>query len=100
MELPSTGPPLGLFAETTFASSPLITLEPGDVVLLATDGIAETVASDNRQFEAAGVLASLRARLDRPASEIVAGLCQDARAFAGDHRQIDDMAAIVIKFDP
>ncbi len=99
MELPSAGPPLGLFPETVFTPSSSITLESGDVVLLATDGFEETATLGDRQFGPEGVVASLRARRDRPAAEILAGLYEDARAFAGDQGQTDDMAAIVIKFD-
>lgn len=99
MELPSSGPPLGLFSETVFAPSFSITLESGDIVLLATDGFEETAALGDRQFGPEGVVASLKARRDRSAAEILAGLYEDARAFASGQRQTDDMAAVVIKFD-
>jgi len=48
--LPRTGVPLGIRPDTTYTSSQEIQLVPGDLVLLSTDGIEETMAPDSTIF--------------------------------------------------
>ena len=47
--LPAQGPPLGLFPGQTYGSGSL-TLEPGDLLLLYTDGITEAANPDDDEF--------------------------------------------------
>jgi serine phosphatase RsbU (regulator of sigma subunit) len=57
-----TGPPLGLFDESAFASSPEIPLAAGDLVLLLTDGAAEAQDPSGAFFETERVPKSWRRR--------------------------------------
>ncbi|MBI3875404.1 MAG: SpoIIE family protein phosphatase, partial [Verrucomicrobia bacterium] len=50
LQLKRTGPPLGLKADTNYQSSPAITLAPGEIVLLLTDGIEEALSPANEFF--------------------------------------------------
>jgi phosphoserine phosphatase RsbU/P len=96
-ELRATGLPLGPFAATTEITSERLVIDPGDVLMLATDGVSESEASDGSFFEVARALDVMRSCLDRRASEIVATLYSAARAFAGGVPQNDDITIIVCK---
>ena len=64
------GPPLGLFDDVDYAQATL-TLRPGDILVLYTDGITEAMDSRNRQFGLDQLNASwLDATLARPRCEM------------------------------
>jgi sigma-B regulation protein RsbU (phosphoserine phosphatase) len=94
-ELLSTGPPLGLIAGAAFESVSIAGLEQGDIVVLFTDGIVESV-DDEGYYGAEGALDTLRRHRHEPALEIVQHLCEAARAFARGP-QTDDMTVVVCK---
>ncbi len=94
--LPSTGLPLGLDPTATFPDGVALTLEPGDLVLLLTDGIFEAFAPGGPPFGMERTLRSVRAHRGAPSGEIVAALFDEVRAFSRD-LQSDDMTAVVIQ---
>jgi PAS domain S-box-containing protein len=94
----SSGPPLGLFADVEFAST-VLPLEPHQLLLLLTDGVAETTAPDEAEFGSERVLDYVRAHRQDSASQIVVGICQAARLFARGERQADDLTSVVVKVD-
>ncbi len=99
-ELRSTGMPLGVMAEAEFESSPPVALEPGDAVLLLTDGVVEAHDAAENLFGADRALDAVRAHLDRPAREAIARLFQAVSEFCGERAQLDDMTAVLIKVAP
>jgi sigma-B regulation protein RsbU (phosphoserine phosphatase) len=94
---PRTGVPLGIQPDTTYAGSPEITLTSGDLILLTTDGIEETMAADNSLFGIERILDVLRANRSKPSAEIIRALYKAARDFSSNAPQTDDITAIVIK---
>ena len=99
-ELPSTGYPLGIVADATYASSPEMILEPGDLLILMSDGILE--ASDPRKsmFGTDRALDIVRAFRDESALQIVDNLYYGVRAFSQEAPQVDDITAVVLKIGP
>jgi len=95
--LPSNCVPLGVLTSGTFSSTTPIVLEPGDFVLLLTDGIVEARAPDGTIFGTQRPLDLVRAYRRLPAREIVQNLYYAVRAFAHDQPQLDDITATVIK---
>jgi phosphoserine phosphatase RsbU/P len=95
--LPRTGVPLGLRPDTQYRSSGEIFLSTGDLILLVTDGIEESISSDNTIFGMERVLEVVRAHQDKPASQIVSALYQAVRQFSKNSPQMDDVTAIVLK---
>lgn len=89
--------PLGIVPDLVVQASPQITLEPGDLVLLPTDGIVETENPAGAQFGAARTLELARAERHRAAAEIVQALYQAARDFADGAEQTDDISAVAVK---
>jgi serine phosphatase RsbU (regulator of sigma subunit) len=98
--LRATGMPLAVLPEGDFTASPPQPLEPGDCLLLLTDGIVEAHGTDGALFGTERVLDVVRAHRGRPAREIVDALYAAVRAFCGERAQLDDMTAIVIKAEP
>jgi phosphoserine phosphatase RsbU/P len=97
--LDSTGPPLGLFAESAFLSRETIHLLPGEMLALTTDGIPEATSRDGDQFGSQRVLDYVRAHASEPAAQIANGVYQAARSHAEQDPQDDDITALVIKME-
>ena len=90
------GLPLGLDPLATFPDGTALTLEPGDLVLLLTDGILEAFSPDGPLFGMERALRSVHAHRGATSGEIVAALFDEVRAFSQD-LQMDDMTAVVIQ---
>jgi PAS domain S-box-containing protein len=95
--LPRTGVPLGIQPDTVYAESAEIPLASGDIVLLLTDGIEESMSPDNSLFGIDRGLEVVRANRKKSAREIVTALYQSVRQFSKDTPQLDDVTAIVVK---
>jgi serine phosphatase RsbU (regulator of sigma subunit) len=96
-ELHSTDIPLGIRPDGEFRAEPIMTLEPGETVVLFTDGIVEACDSDDRFFGAEGVLRVVKENRHLAARDIVNALFGAVHGMCGPATQIDDMTAIVIK---
>jgi PAS domain S-box-containing protein len=94
--LPSTGLPLGVVAHGTFGNSPEVRLEPGDILLLLSDGIVEGRPGGSSLFGTKRTLEAIQAHHHESAGEILAALLHQVRHWAGG-APADDMTAIVIK---
>ncbi|MFV1966626.1 MAG: SpoIIE family protein phosphatase [Pirellulaceae bacterium] len=97
--LDSTDIALGVLEEHHFSCAPAITLEPGNLILLPTDGIEEARSPESELFGARRTLDVLRANRQKPASEIVHALYEAARDFTRGGAQHDDITAVVIKIE-
>ena len=98
--LPSTGPPLGLGLDCSFPAAPAVTLEPGEVVLLLTDGVADALSVGGVAFGAERAVDTVRANRGKTAQEIVEALYRALGAFCQGKAQFDDITAIIIKVGP
>jgi sigma-B regulation protein RsbU (phosphoserine phosphatase) len=97
LSLDSTGPPLGLFANSEFLLPEPIDMRPGAMLLLVTDGISEATARDGNQFGSERVLDYVRGQRNEPASRIASGVYQAARNYVEHDPQDDDITALVVK---
>jgi serine phosphatase RsbU (regulator of sigma subunit) len=96
----STGLPLGIMADADFAPEPAIRLEPGEVLLLVTDGVVEARDPAGELFGGERTLDVVRANREKSAQEIVQTLYREVRRFSQDRPQQDDISALVIKVGP
>jgi serine phosphatase RsbU (regulator of sigma subunit) len=99
-ELASTGLPLGIVSEADFPEAPSVVLEPGDLVLLLTDGIVEASDPLKTQFGTDRALEVARAHRHRPAREIVEAISGAVREFIRRDELPDDITGLVIKVGP
>jgi len=91
------GLPLGI-SPSLISEPPLsVELNPGDMLILATDGFYEWANAQGDQFETRRLEETIRRSREKPAREIISTLYQAAVAFSGGTKQQDDLTAVVIK---
>jgi serine phosphatase RsbU (regulator of sigma subunit) len=95
--LPSTGTPLGIDPDADFGGGLALTLNPGEMVLLVTDGILEAQSPEGAVFGSGRVLDVVRAERTRPARQIVESLHQAVQDFVRPMPVSDDITTVVVK---
>ena len=98
--LESTGTPLGVSPTWGVTDAEPFALEPGDTVVLVTDGITESQAPDGSLLGVEGAVRLVRAHLAESAGHILEGLVSGARGFTEGGPHSDDLAAIICKVEP
>lgn len=98
--LESSGPPLGLFPNVRFARNASITLHPGQLLLLLTDGITESISPDGKEWGARGALDYITTHRDLMANQLVEGLYHEALRFTCHEPQKDDITSVIVKVKP
>lgn len=96
MELISEAMPLGVLDDGDFPMSE-VGLEPGELIVLLTDGILEAMSPDDRLFGVQRALDVVRGNRDQPARDIVGRLFDAVCRFTHPAAPLDDMTAIVVK---
>ncbi len=97
--LESTGLPLGIESVGDFPIAPALMLEPGDLVLLLTDGVTEARAPDRTPFGSKRAIDLVRYYRKDTAAQIVDNLYHGVRAFSHYQPQVDDITAVVLKLE-
>ncbi|MFM9960853.1 MAG: SpoIIE family protein phosphatase [Planctomycetaceae bacterium] len=93
----SSGMPFGVVDDIRYESPAQVALEPGDVLLLLTDGFREAQNEAGDLFGESRVIETVAANSHASASEIFKALWRATRKFADGHHQQDDMTGIVVK---
>jgi sigma-B regulation protein RsbU (phosphoserine phosphatase) len=94
------GLPLGIDEGTLYEEQPFGPVQPGQVIVLGTDGVWDTLNPAGEFFGKEGVQQSIRAAVAggaAKASEIAAALRRDLEAFRGDRHQRDDVTVVVLR---
>ncbi len=87
---------LGMFDHATYETSE-VTVEPGDVLVLYTDGITEADNPEGQAFEDAGLEAVIARTSAGDPSQIGAAILAAVETYADDARLADDLTALVLK---
>ena len=95
-EIGSTGLPIGLFATSRYAVR-RVHLEPGDSLLLYTDGISEANDVSGREYGIGGLSLSIRERHGWPPKEMVMACLEDVQRHSTGVRQADDQTLMAIQ---
>ena len=90
-----TGLPLGILEEANWERG-TVAIEPGDTLLLYTDGVTEAQTSEGLMFGEEQLLAAARANAGRPAHEVEAALLAAVHAFVGQGPQFDDLTLMIV----
>lgn len=97
--LVAAGPILGAFADAVFEER-MARLDPGDAVVLYTDGVTEARDEGRGFFGEERLLDCLASACGRPAEEIARTLIDDIHSFRGDAEPFDDLTLLVVERRP
>jgi sigma-B regulation protein RsbU (phosphoserine phosphatase) len=96
-ELLSGTSALGIEEERQYPVPIQITLDPGDLLLLLTDGVPEARSPEGHEFGEERVLDIVRRERARPAAEIIQAILDGARCFSAPDSIQDDMTVVIVK---
>jgi phosphoserine phosphatase RsbU/P len=94
-QLSEGGFPLGMFPSSEFQTGE-VTLRPGDVLALYSDGITEATSKTGEEFGDGRLQAEIEKRSEKPLAEIQAGVLEAVRQWAGDELE-DDMTLLMVR---
>ena len=95
--LDSTGLPLGVLEKPDYPEGPSFRMQPGDIIVLATDGIVESMDARDQQFGQERLKKLIYQLREAPVEEIVHRVGADVEAhYAGDHPP-DDLTILVVR---
>ena len=92
------GIPLGLFARQDYKTERSGPFAPGDIVVLATDGVWEAKMDDGEFYGKERLQAVVREAASQNAEAIAGAIRRDHRARCGTRAQADDITFVVAKF--
>lgn len=87
---------LGMFERATYETHRVV-IEPGDVLVLFSDGITEAETRDGRAFEDTGVQMVVAAQADHDPEAIGRAVLSAVETHAGDAKLADDLTTLVLK---
>ena len=95
-EIPLQGVPLGLLPDRVYAEE-ILRLEPGDAVVICSDGIEESLDRRDEELGAARLRETLETLAGLSAPEIANGVLDAARRHSGSAEPSDDRTVVVLK---
>ena len=93
------GVALGVLPDARYEERPLA-LQPGDVLLLYTDGVSEAESPTGEQFGTRRLEQCLKRVAGGTANEILKGVVDEVTAYAGERGVTDDLTLVVVKVLP
>jgi adenylate cyclase len=91
------GPAIGLIESSEYPTATRM-LEPGDTLLLVTDGITEAFGVDGRTFSLDRIIKSATHQAYPSAHELVRVLNQEVADFSSGLEQSDDITCVALRF--
>jgi sigma-B regulation protein RsbU (phosphoserine phosphatase) len=96
--IPVRGVPLGLLPGRCYETLDYV-LEPGDVIVVATDGMEESLDGEDREMGREAIEKVLRCLPDQTSADAIAeALTEAAIRHAGSREPSDDQTVVVLKF--
>lgn len=99
LKLPATSVPLGMIEDAEF-SVETTRLDPGDRILVYTDGVTEASNRSGQYFETKRLEQLLRANPGRSCAELITALTNAVETFTEGMPQSDDITAVVLEYEP
>ena len=96
LECDTGGVPIGLFEGMTYETG-VLTLVPGDLLVLFTDGVTEAPAPGGEEFGVDRLADLLRARRDRPLDEVIQAVLDTLRDWRGPVAPHDDVTLVLAR---
>jgi len=96
--LTATGMPIGVDAEA-YWSTATVQIEPGDVLLLYTDGIPDAQNGESSLFKEWRMLDAARSKMGGSAHAIQQSILDALTTYVGDAPQFDDITLLIVMRD-
>jgi serine phosphatase RsbU (regulator of sigma subunit) len=96
-KMDAQGLPLGISSILNSEPPLILELNPGDLLVLATDGFFEWANAASEQFGTKRLEETIRASREQPSRDIISALYGAVVDFSGGTKQQDDLTAVVIK---
>ncbi|MGH7976127.1 MAG: SpoIIE family protein phosphatase [Limisphaerales bacterium] len=90
-------PALGLFDDPQYQTTET-TIEPGDLVMLFTDGLYEVQGPNEELYSQERLLLDVKSRAQKPVAPLFDELLDSIRAFSIDHEFEDDVCLVGMEF--
>jgi phosphoserine phosphatase RsbU/P len=94
-QLDEGGFPLGMFPCAEFQTGE-VTLQPGDLLALYSDGITEAASKSGEEFGEGRLQAEIEKHSEEPLADIQAGVLEAVHNWAGDELE-DDMTLLMVR---
>lgn len=94
---PAGGFPVGLIPDAEFTSA-TTTLEPGDTLILFSDGITEAMDPDEQEFGTNRLKEALAGQVDISVEELQRIILGSVENFARGARQADDLTLLLVRY--
>jgi sigma-B regulation protein RsbU (phosphoserine phosphatase) len=94
--LDQAGPIVGILPDAQFSDT-VVSLEPGDILTLFTDGVTEQENENDEQFSLDRLKDLIVSKETYPAAELVDDVTKAVSTFAGTKEQEDDLTIVVAK---
>jgi sigma-B regulation protein RsbU (phosphoserine phosphatase) len=98
-EIPATGLPVGMFCQAKFSVSK-VSLAPGDLLLLYTDGYTEARDPENEEFGRERLATLLARHAGLPPRDLLAALMHELDRFRSGTPMTDDLSLMVLRRTP
>jgi len=92
----SIAPPVGPSPDTKYTDVKTI-LNPGDIIILFTDGVSEAMSKKREEFGQEKVFQILKENANNQPEVIIDKIIKDLREFTAGYEQSDDISLIVMK---
>jgi serine phosphatase RsbU (regulator of sigma subunit) len=96
-QLASGSVPVGLFSSATYADE-RIQLEPGDVLVIYSDGVTEALNLAGDEFGEERLAAELTKTRTAPLPDVLQGVITAVQTFAAGASQSDDVTVLVVRY--
>jgi serine phosphatase RsbU (regulator of sigma subunit) len=96
-KMDAQGLPLGISSILSSDPPLILDLNPGDLLVLATDGFYEWANAQSEQFGSKRLEETVRASREKSSGDIISALYRAVVDFSGGTKQQDDLTAVIIK---
>jgi sigma-B regulation protein RsbU (phosphoserine phosphatase) len=96
LRLEEGGPVVGLFGPAQYTQG-IVTLEPGDTMVLFTDGVSEAMNAADDEFDEPRLLEAVRSGAGLKAVDLIDHIIRECDAFVAGAPQHDDMTIVIAR---
>jgi serine phosphatase RsbU (regulator of sigma subunit) len=96
--LETGGVVLGLF-DTASYDEETLKLEPGDLIVLFSDGVTEAMNAEDEEFTDDRLIACANAHRGEAPQQVLDALLADVHAFCAGEAQSDDVTAVLVRYN-